>query len=75
MTDDRIDPVAVRVAEERRELMRIAAQRVVDMHREGRKFDPKALEWARGIVSRFKPLGRPLSDGCPAPATQPTENK
>jgi hypothetical protein len=73
MTDELPDPDIARRLAERNELMRIAAQRVVDMHREGRKFDPEALQWARGIVSRFKPLGRPLSDGSPAPATQPTE--
>jgi hypothetical protein len=75
MTDDPVDPDIARRLAERHELTRIAAQRVVDMDAEGRKPDPYALEWARGIVSRFKPLGRPVSDGSPAPSTQPTENR
>lgn len=66
MTDDRTDPAAIRLHEERRELMRIAAQRVVDDHAAGRRIDPEALRWARGIVSRFRPLGRPLGDGVPS---------
>jgi hypothetical protein len=69
MTDDPVDPDIARRLAEKRELMRIAAQRVVDMHREGRKFDPEALQWARSIVARFKPLGRPLSDGSPINTT------
>lgn len=55
MTDDRIDAVAVRVAEERREKFRAAAQRLVDDHKQRRKVDPHALQWARGILSRFNP--------------------
>jgi hypothetical protein len=65
MTDDRTDPQAQRAIEERQELFRIAAQRVVDMHRSGRRTDPEALRWATGIVKRFRPLGRPLSTGEP----------
>jgi hypothetical protein len=63
MVDDITDPVAAAAIEERQELFRIAAQRVVDAHAAGRKTDPEALKWARGIVKRIKPLGRPLSTG------------
>lgn len=65
MLCDPIDPAAVARHEERRELFRIAAQRLVDDHAAGRKVDPEGLRWARGIVERFKPLGRALGDGVP----------
>ena len=48
---------------ERNELMRIAAQRLIDDKAHGRKVDPEAYQWAKGIVSRFKPLGRAVSTG------------
>ena len=65
MIPEIIDHDAVARHEERRELFRIAAQNLIDAHNAGRKCDPEALQWARGIVSRFQPLGRPLSDGAP----------
>jgi hypothetical protein len=48
---------------ERNELLRIAAQRLIDDKAHGRKVDPEAYQWAKGIVSRFKPLGRAVSTG------------
>lgn len=48
---------------ERNELLRIAAQRLIDDKAHGRKVDPYAYQWAKGIVSRFKPLGRALTTG------------
>lgn len=65
MTGDRIDPEAIFHHEERRELFRRAAQNLLDNEAAGRRCDPEAIQWARGIVSRFQPLGRPLSDGAP----------
>lgn len=57
-----LSPEELRQAE-RNELFRIAAQRLIDDHQNGRKVDKFALAWARRIVERFKPLGRPLSAG------------
>lgn len=54
--------------QERRELFRIAAQRVVDMDAAGRIVDPHTLNWAKQIVANIKPLGRPLTDGFPGGA-------
>lgn len=54
---------ALKASEERRELFRIAAQRIVDNQAAGRIVDPHAVAWAKQIVTRIKPLGRPLSDG------------
>lgn len=51
--------------EERRELFRIAAQRLLDDQMAGRKCDPHALVWAHGVVANIKPLGRPLTSGEP----------
>lgn len=51
--------------QERCELLRIAAQRVVDMHQAGRIVDPHSLEWAQQVVKNIKPLGRPLTSGEP----------
>lgn len=51
---------------EQRELMRIAAQRVLDDHACGRKLRPEALDWAGQIVATVKPLGRPLGTGEPS---------
>ena len=53
------------MTDEQRELMRIAAQRVVDDHTAGRRIGPEALQWARQIVATFKPLGLPLGTGDP----------
>ncbi len=71
MTDDREYPDVQALQAERYELMRIAAQNLLDHSKTGKRCDPEALQWARGIVSRFKPLGRPLSDGTPAPEARP----
>ena len=53
------------MTDEQRELMRIAAQRVVDAHKAGRRISQEALQWARQIVATFKPLGLPLGTGDP----------
>lgn len=73
MTDDREYPDVAQRQAERDELMRIAAQNLLDHSRTGKRCDPNALEWARGIVSRFKPLGRPLSDGTPPASASSSE--
>lgn len=54
-----------RLAEERRELLRIAAQRVIDDTASGLRDDPHALAWAQHTVRMIKPLGRPLGTGEP----------
>ena len=56
---------------EQLELMRIAAQRVVDDHASGARNDPHALAWAQQIVRTTPPLGRPLGTGEPALETLP----
>lgn len=66
MLPDIEHPDITRRLAERNELMRIAAQRLVDHKVAGRRVDPEGLKWAQGIVARFKPLGRALSDGTPA---------
>lgn len=59
------DPLPQIACAERRELFRIAAQRLIDDNASGRKVDREALQWARGIVAYVKPLGRPLTTGEP----------
>ncbi len=53
------------MTDEQRELMRIAAQRLLDDHEGGRKVSPDALAWARHVVALVRPLGRPLGTGAP----------
>lgn len=53
------------MTDEQRELMRIAAQRVVDDHQAGRRNDLAALGWAEHVLRNVKPLGRPLGTGEP----------
>lgn len=53
------------MTDEHRELMRIAAQRVVNDHALGIEVDRFRLEWARQIVRSIPPLGRPLGTGEP----------
>ena len=55
MIDKPCTPAEIAAFEERREKFRIAAQRLVDDHKQRRKVDPHALQWARGILSRFNP--------------------
>lgn len=55
MIDKPCTPAEIAAFEERRQKFRIAAQRLVDDHRQRRKVDPHALEWALGILSKFKP--------------------
>ena len=58
--------VATRL-EERRELMRIAAQSALDRSRGGRDLDPEAREWANHWAA-VKPLGGPMGTGEPVGA-------
>lgn len=53
------------MTDEQRELLRIAAQRVIDDHAAGRRIQSDALAWARNLVAQIKPLGRPLGTGEP----------
>jgi hypothetical protein len=64
MTDDEDANIAaeIRAHAERTELMRIAAQRIVDNHENGRRMaEEQTLQWARDFVRfnprRFEPLG------------------
>lgn len=59
------------MTDEQRELMRIAAQRLLDDVAAGHKRDRQAVQWAHRIVSQIKPLGRPLGTGEPQPETLP----
>ena len=65
MKPDPLDAAAILAHEERKELFRIAAQRVLDDQASGRKIDPHAIEWAQNVTARFKPLGRALTTGEP----------
>lgn len=59
------------MTDEQRELMRIAAQRLLDDVKAGHKRDAEAVAWARRIVATHKPLGRPLGTGEPQQMPQP----
>lgn len=59
------------MTDEQRELMRIAAQRLLDDVQSGNKRDADAVAWARRIVATHKPLGRPLGTGEPQQLPQP----
>ena len=52
------------VTDEQRELMRIAAQRVIDDTRVGRKVAPDVMAWAKAWAA-IKPISRPLGTGEP----------
>ena len=67
MTDDTPDPAAMHAQAERTELMRIAAQRIVDNHEHGRRMaEADTLQWAQDFV-RFNPRRvEPLGTGEPA---------
>lgn len=56
------EEVERRIAE-RRELLRLCAQRVVDNATAGRVVDLNTLRWAMDFVECTKPLGRPLGTG------------
>lgn len=60
------DPDLERRMAEKRELMRIAAQRAIDMADTGFPVEAEYLNWCRQFVALNKPLGRPLSTGEPA---------
>ena len=51
------------MTDEQRELMRRAAQNLLDHAKAGRKVDPHGKAWAENVVASIKPLGRPLTDG------------
>lgn len=53
------------MTEEQRELMRIAAQRVVSDSALGISVDRFRLAWAHQVVRSIPPLGRPLGTGEP----------
>lgn len=59
------------MTDEQRELMRIAAQNVLNDVKAGRKRDRQAVQWAERIVAQIKPLGRPLGTGEPTTETLP----
>jgi hypothetical protein len=50
---------------EKRELMRAAAQRAIDLAKTGFPVDAQYLNWCREFVALNKPLDRPLSTGEP----------
>lgn len=51
------------MTEEQVELMRRAAQSLIDHHTVGRRVDPDGLAWARRVVERTKPLARHVGPG------------
>ncbi len=59
--DQDLYPDVAQMLAERRELFRLAAERML----EGGTSDPYALEWARRVVATCKPLNRPLGTGEP----------
>lgn len=61
------------MTDEQRELMRQAAQRVVDNHASGRVIAPETLAWAQHTARLVKPLGLPLSNGEPIANTEHKE--
>lgn len=62
---DEIAPECAAVLDERRELIRECALRVLENERIGRKPDPLAVEWARRFIANNPPLSRPLWPGEP----------
>jgi hypothetical protein len=54
------------LTDEQKELVRVAAARVIADHDAGRVVDPYTLRWARHIVEHVRPLGRPVGTGEPA---------
>lgn len=65
MMDETVYPDVVRALEERRELMRLAAQSALDRSRNGQSLDPEARSWAQQWAA-IKPLMRPFLTGEPA---------
>lgn len=63
---DTPDPIAARVLAERRELLRIAADRIVENARLGRRIaDADTLQWAKTFLAAYPPLVGGLSTGEP----------
>lgn len=61
-----LEPLLLPACPEKRELIRIAAQRIVDSAKAGRAFDEHALAWAQFFVAHNPPLQRQLGTGEPA---------
>lgn len=67
MTDDTPDASDIRAHAERTELMRMAAQRIVDNHEHGRRMaEADTLQWARDFVRMNPRYPLPLTTGEPA---------
>ena len=66
---DAPDPIATRVLAERRELLRIAAARIVENARMGRRIaDADTLQWAKTFLAANPALVGALGTGEPHPA-------
>jgi hypothetical protein len=67
VTDDNMTAASMQAWLERNELMRQAAQRILDNDRTGaRVADPSTREWAHHIVRTIRPLQTPMSPGVAA---------
>jgi hypothetical protein len=64
---DPVDPVALRAMQERRELLRIASVRSLDLDRQIAHLDPNQRRTAQRFA-RVKPLQAPLGNGAPGGA-------
>lgn len=60
---DMPDPEAERACAERRELMRLAAARIVHRYESGDDVEPETLQWAQHFVRVVPALATPLSEG------------
>ena len=60
---DMPDPETERACAERRELMRLAAARIVKRYENGEDVEPETLAWAEHFVRVVPPLGAPLTEG------------
>lgn len=58
-----VDPVADRAIAERRELLRIAYSRAIEMHDRGLYVEPSHLRQARAFVAANPPLAGALGTG------------
>lgn len=60
------DLIASLAIEERVELIRLCAARILDNAQCGRVQDPYSLAWAQQVVATVKPLARHIGTGVPA---------
>lgn len=60
---DMPDPETERACAERRELMRLAAARIVQRYESGDDVDPETLEWAEHFVRVVPALAGGVSEG------------